>query len=143
MWSPASRRGPTPGKSTSPAHVTLTRSLLQLRTDLHDIVRTALDAVDAGALVRRAIVDPAIARALNAAAAVHVIAAGKAASVMLDACVSYGVTPRTMFGIGPAGSPAPPTGTEWHTGGHPLPTAGSVEGARRALALAARVRPDE
>ena len=106
-------------------------------------MRTALDAVDAGALVRRAIVDPAIARALNVAAAVHVIAAGKAASVMLDACVSYGVTPRTMLAIGPAGSPAPPPGTEWHTGGHPLPTAGSVEGARRALALAARVRPDE
>jgi hydroxypyruvate reductase len=60
------------------------------------------------ALVRRALVEPSIARALNDAAAVHVIAAGKAASVMLDACVSYGVTPRTMLGIGPAGSPAPP-----------------------------------
>ena len=106
-------------------------------------MRAALDAVDAGALVRRAIVAPATARALNAAAAVHVIAAGKAASVMLDACVSYGVTPRTMLGIGPAGSPAPPPGTEWHSGGHPLPTAGSVEGARRAAALAAQVRPDE
>jgi hydroxypyruvate reductase len=106
-------------------------------------VRAALDAVDAGALVRRAIVEPSIARALNAAAAVHVIAAGKAASVMLDACVSYGVTPRTMLGIGPAGSPAPPPGTEWHEGGHPLPTIGSVEGARRALALARQVRPDE
>jgi hydroxypyruvate reductase len=106
-------------------------------------VRAALDAVDAGALVRRAVVEPSIARALNAAAAVHVISAGKAASVMLDACVSYGVTPRTMLGIGPEGSPAPPAGAEWHTGGHPLPTAGSVEGARRAIASAARVREDE
>ena len=106
-------------------------------------MRAALDAVDAGALVRRALVEPSTARALNDAAAVHVIAAGKAASVMLDACVSYGVTPRTMLGIGPAGSPAPPPGTEWHTGGHPLPTAGSVEGARRAIAVASRVRPDE
>lgn len=106
-------------------------------------MRAALDAVDAGALVRRAVVEPSIAQILNEAAAVHVIAAGKAASVMLEACVSYGVTARTMLGIGPAGSPAPPAGTEWHTGGHPLPTAGSVEGARRALAIAGVVRPDE
>jgi len=106
-------------------------------------VRAALDAVDAGALVRRAVVEPTIARAFNDAAAVHVIAAGKAASVMLEACVSYGVTARTMLGIGPAGSPAPPAGTEWHTGGHPLPTTGSVDGARRALALAGGVRHDE
>jgi hydroxypyruvate reductase len=106
-------------------------------------VRAALDAVDAGALVRRALVEPSVADALNGAAAVHVIAAGKAASVMLDACISYGVTPRTMLGIGPAGSPAPPPGTEWHQGGHPLPTAGSVEGARRAVAVARQVRPDE
>ena len=80
----------------------MTRSLTQLRSDLHEIVRAALDAVDAGALVRRALVEPSIARVLNDAAAVHVIAAGKAASVMLDACVSYGVMPRTMLGIGPA-----------------------------------------
>jgi hydroxypyruvate reductase len=106
-------------------------------------VRAALDAVDAGALVRRAVVEPSIARALDDAAAVHVIAAGKAASVMLEACVSYGVTPRTMIGIGPPGSPAAPAGTEWHTGGHPLPTGGSVEGARRAITSAARVREDE
>ena len=106
-------------------------------------MRAALDAVDAGALVRRALVEPSIARALNDAAAVHVIAAGKAASVMLDACVSYGVAPRTMLGLGPAGSPSPPAGTEWHTGGHPVPTGGSVDGARRALALAGRVRADE
>ena len=121
----------------------MTRSLPQLRSDLLDVVRAALDAVDAGALVRRAIVEASIARALNDAAAVHVIAAGKAAAVMLEACVSYGVVPRTMLGIGPAGSPPPPPGTEWHTGGHPLPAAGSVEGARRAVAVAGRVRADE
>ena len=106
-------------------------------------MRAALDAVDAGALVRRAVVEPSIARALNDAAAIHVIGAGKAASVMLDACVSYGVTARTMLGIGPAGSPSPPAGAEWHTGGHPLPAAGSVDGARRAIDLAGRVRADE
>src|SRR5687768_581317 len=116
-WSRASRPGPTPAKSIEPFD--LTRSLPQLRTDVIDIVRAALDAVDAGALVRRALVEPSVAHALNGAAAVHVIAAGKAASVMLDACVSYGVAPRTLLGIGPAGLPAPPAGTEWHEGGHP------------------------
>jgi hydroxypyruvate reductase len=106
-------------------------------------VRAALDAVDAGVLVRRALVTPLVARALNEAAAVHVIAAGKAASVMLEACVDYGVHARTLLAVGPAGSPAPPPGTEWHTGGHPLPTAGSVKGAHRALDAAKAVRPDE
>lgn len=106
-------------------------------------MRASLDAVDAGLLVRRAMVDPAVAAALNGASAVHVAAAGKAASVMLDACASYGVSPRAMLGVGPAGSPAPPSGTEWHTGGHPLPTDGSLEGARRALALAGSVRAGE
>ena len=106
-------------------------------------MRAALDAVDAGLLVRRAMVDPGVAAALNGASAVHVAAAGKAASVMLDACAGYGVSPRAMLGIGPSGSPAPPPGTEWHAGGHPLPTEGSLAGARRALAMAGSVRPDE
>jgi len=118
-------------------------SLAQLRSDLEHIVRAALDAVDAGLLVRRAMVDPGVAAALNGASAVHVAAAGKAASVMLDACAGYGVSPRAMLGIGPSGSPAPPPGTEWHAGGHPLPTEGSLAGARRALAMAGSVRPDE
>jgi glycerate 2-kinase len=124
-------------------HNGMTRTIVQLRSDLDRIVRAALDAVDAGLLVRRALVEPSVARAVADAAAVHVIAAGKAASVMLDACASYGVSPKSMVGIGPAGSPAPPTGTEWHDGGHPVPTSGSVEGARRALAVAERVRADE
>ena len=80
-------------------------------------------------------------RALNGAAAVHVIAAGKAASVMLDACASYGVTPRgdarrSVRRVRRRRRPAPsgtPAGTR-------CPTAGSVEGARRALALAAQRR---
>jgi glycerate 2-kinase len=106
-------------------------------------VRAALDAVDAGLLVRRAMVDPVVSAALNAAPAVHVVAAGKAASVMLDACEGYGVAARAMIGIGPTGSPAPPAGTEWHTGGHPLPTEGSLAGARRALAFARQVGTDD
>jgi glycerate 2-kinase len=121
----------------------VTRPLTQLRSELQHIVRAALDAVDAGLLVRRAMVDPVVAAALNAASAVHVAAAGKAASVMLEACASYGVAPRAMLGVGPAGSPAPPPGTEWHAGGHPLPTEGSLVGARRALAVAGGVRADE
>jgi glycerate-2-kinase len=106
--------------SRSGPHNGVTLSLAQLRSDLERIVRAALDAVDAVLLVRRAMVDPVVAAALNGASAVHVAAAGKAASVMLDACAGCGVSPRAMLGIGPSGSPAPPTGTEWHAGGHPL-----------------------
>jgi glycerate 2-kinase len=134
---------PPPSELTPATRTDLTRSLPQLKSDLQQIVRAALDAVDAGLLVRRAMVDPSVAAALNDASAVHVAAAGKAASVMLDACAGYGVAARAMLGIGPAGSPAPPPGTEWHTGGHPLPTEGSLAGARRALAVARQVRGDE
>jgi glycerate 2-kinase len=121
----------------------VTRSLPQLRADLESIVRAALDAVDAGLLVRRALAAPPIAQALHDASAVHVVAAGKAASVMLEACVAAGVSARSLLGIGPQGSPPAPPGTEWHTAGHPLPTDGSVEGARRAVAVAAGMGPDD
>jgi len=106
-------------------------------------VRAALDAVDAGLLVRRALAAPPIAQALRDASAVHVVAAGKAASVMLEACVASGASTRSLLGIGPQGSPPAPAGTEWHTAGHPLPNDGSVEGARRAVAVAAGLGPDE
>jgi hydroxypyruvate reductase len=42
-----------------------------------------------------------------------------------------------MLGVGPAGSPSP-LGVEWVDAGHPVPTDGSVRGARRALEIAGR-----
>jgi glycerate 2-kinase len=88
-------------------------------------VRAGLRAADAGVLVRRALGDPDLARALRAASAVDVIAAGKAARPMLDACALACRSPlrRVTTATAPEA-------------GHPLPTPGSVAAARRALDLA-------
>ena len=66
-----------------------------------------------------------------------VIAAGKAAGVMLNAfAASTDIPLRRMLGIGPSRPPSLPDGAEWEDGGHPLPTEGSVAAARRALEIA-------
>jgi hydroxypyruvate reductase len=69
---------------------------------------------------------------------VDVIAAGKAAGVMLNAFVSASsVPPRRMLGVGPSRPGVLPQGAAWQDAGHPLPNAGSLAGARRALDIAA------
>ena len=91
-----------------------------------------------------------VAGTLRRANAIDVIAAGKAASVMLAAFASeIDVPARTMLGVGPrrtqAGSdPSISEGSmgltplaEWCDAGHPLPDHGSLAGARRALDVAA------
>jgi hydroxypyruvate reductase len=102
-------------------------------------VESALEAVDAGRLVGRSLEDPAVLESLRTAAAVDVIAAGKASAVMLNACAAASsVRPRRLIGVGPAVPSVVPDGTEWFTGGHPLPNAGSVAAARRAREVAER-----
>ena len=87
--------------------------------------------------MQRALEAADIVEPLQRAAAVDVIAAGKAAGVMLNALASASIVPvRTMIGIGPQRPAALPHGAEWCTGGHPLPTEGSVDAARRALEIA-------
>jgi glycerate 2-kinase len=90
-----------------------------------------LRAADAGVLVRRALADPEIADALRTASAVDVIAAGKAARPMLEACAIACRVPlrRVTTATAPEA-------------GHPLPTAGSVAAARRAVDLARAADPD-
>lgn len=107
------------------------------------MLRAAVDGVDAGRLVRRALADPDVAGTIHRAAAVDVVAAGKASGVMLEAYVAAAPPSRTMLAIGPARPAALPEGSEWHTGGHPLPTEGSVAGARRALEIAAAAGEDD
>ena len=90
--------------------------------------------------MRRALADAASADALARAAAVDVIAAGKAASPMITAfAADVNVQIDTLIGIGPrraAGdSPLPPH-TVWYDAGHPLPDVGSVAAARRAMDVA-------
>lgn len=108
------------------------------------MLRAAIDEVDAGRLVRRAVDARAVADVVSRAAAVDVIAAGKAAAAMLPAFIEVAGRPvRTTLGIGPGRSHLLPAATEWHRAGHPLPDEGSVAGARRALAVAASTRPDD
>jgi glycerate 2-kinase len=103
------------------------------------VLRAAVEGVDAGGLVRRAVAQTDLQRRLTNAPTIDVVAAGKAAAVMLAAFAEgLGAPPRSMIAIGPAPRRALiPAGAEWFGAGHPLPTEGSVAGARRALELAA------
>jgi glycerate 2-kinase len=76
-------------------------------------------------LVRRALADPDVADALRSASAVDVIAAGKAARPMLEACTIACRVPLRRV-----------TTATTPEAGHPLPTPGSVAAARRALDVA-------
>jgi len=107
-------------------------------------VRAAIDGVDAGGLVGRALDDADIVSALQRANAVDLIAAGKAAGVMLNAFATATAVPvRRMFGIGPSRPALLPTDAEWQDAGHPLPTDGSVAAARRALEMARASAADD
>ena len=94
--------------------------------------------------MRRALEDSDIVAPLQTAAAVDVVAAGKAAGVMLNAfAVSTAVPLRRMLGIGPHQPSILPRGAGWQDAGHPLPNDGSVAGARGALEIAHAARPDD
>ncbi|HEX5108526.1 MAG TPA: DUF4147 domain-containing protein [Vicinamibacterales bacterium] len=111
--------------------------LSHLRRDLSTIVHAAIEAVDAGRLVRKALDAPDVQSALHAASAVDVIAAGKASAAMLNAFVdTTSVAARRIAGIGPALPERLPARAEWFEAGHPLPDAGSVAAAQRALEIA-------
>ncbi len=104
-------------------------------------MRTAIAAVDAGRLVQNAIEDPGIVDPLQSAAAVDVLAAGKAAAAMLNAFATTSAVPlRHVVGIGPVRPDVLPRGAAWYDAGHPLPNAGSVVGARRAREVASASR---
>ena len=97
--------------------------------------------MDAGALVARALAAPDLVARLSTARAVDVLAAGKAAAAMLESFTTHAPrAARRVVGVGPAGADVP-AGVEWYDAGHPVPTDGSVRGARRALDLAADTRP--
>jgi glycerate 2-kinase len=123
----------------------LISSASHLRHDLATVLRSAIDAVNAGSLVRRTLDRGDDREALARATNVDVIAAGKAAAPMVAACAAAaGVPLRTLVAIGPRGTLAPshprtipiPSSTEWYDAGHPLPDGGSVAGAQRALEVA-------
>ena len=100
-------------------------------------MRAAIDGVDAGRLVLASLENPDLVAPLQQAAAVDVIAAGKAAAAMLNAFAAATSVPlRHVLGIGPSRPQVLPEGAEWVAGGHPLPNDGSVTAARRARAIA-------
>jgi hydroxypyruvate reductase len=124
----------------SPASA-LTSSTSQLRHDLVTVLRSAIDGVNAGLLVRRTLERVETREAMQQASAIDVIAAGKAAAPMIEACANVSAVPlRTLLAIGPRRDPESsltlPSPTIWFDAGHPFPDGGSVAGARRALEVA-------
>ena len=100
-------------------------------------MRTALDAVDAGVLARRALAAPDVNAALRTAAAVDVVAAGKAAAPMLRAFLEgSAVSVRRAVGVSADPPAAPLPGVEWHTTAHPVPDGRSMRAAQRLLDVA-------
>jgi glycerate 2-kinase len=101
------------------------------------VVRAALDAVDAGRLVRDALAASDVARALREARGVDVIAAGKAAAAMLAAsAAAMPASVRHLIGAGGAPVDSLPSSVRWHTTSHPVPDERSVAAAVDAIALA-------
>ena len=108
------------------------------------MIRAALAAVDAGHLVRDAVVAPEVERALRGAAAVDVIAAGKAAGPMLGAFVAAAPhSLRQAIGMAAQDAPALPPRVRWHRTVHPVPDERSVAAARDALDTAAAAGRDD
>lgn len=101
------------------------------------MVRAALDAVDAGRLVRDALAASDVARALREARGVDVIAAGKAAAAMLAAgAAAMPASVRHLIGAGGEPVDSLPSSVRWHTTSHPVPDERSVGAAVDAIALA-------
>jgi glycerate 2-kinase len=100
------------------------------------IARAAIGAVDAGACVRAALRREA--PALFEGARWAALAAGKAAAPMLRAALAeVPSTPAAAMCVSPADGLDLPAFVDQVAGGHPVPTARSLDGGARALALAA------
>jgi hydroxypyruvate reductase len=108
------------------------------------VLRAAIEGVDAGRLVQRALEDPDLVAPLQRSRTVDVIAAGKAAAVMLNAFASASSVPvRHMLGVGPGHPGVLPAAAAWQAAAHPLPDDGSVTGARRAVQIAVQSQPGD
>jgi len=105
-------------------------------------VRAALSAADAGACVARGL--PSVRAAVAAARRWNLIAAGKAAVPMASACLAgVAVRPFLAMAVAPGRPDALPGGVEYFTGGHPVPTSGSLAAGQRALEIAAATAPGD
>lgn len=113
----------------------------RLRADAATAAAAAVAAVSPRVLVPAALAGPA-ADVLETAGPLSMVAVGKAAASMAAAMAA--AAPGRIVAavtIGPH-RPGDWAGGPWITGGHPFATAGSVEGGRAALAIAAAVPAD-
>ncbi len=88
--------------------------------------------------MRQALVDPEVERALRSAAAVDVVAVGKAARPMLLAALTAAAKAplRHIAGVSAQPAEALPAGARWHAAAHPVPDDRSVAAARAVLDIA-------
>ena len=102
------------------------------------MVRSALEAADAGGLVRHALTSSNILSTLRSAPAIDVVAVGKAARAMLiaatDATASLPL--RHLLGVSPRPGAGLPPGARWYASAHPVPDPHSVVAARAVLDIA-------
>jgi glycerate 2-kinase len=113
----------------------------RLRADAATVAAAAVAAVSPRVLVPAALAGAA-ADLLDAGGPLSVVAVGKAAASMAAAmAIAAPGRITASVTIGPH-RPDDWDGGTWITGGHPFATAGSVEGGRAALAIAAAVPPD-
>jgi hydroxypyruvate reductase len=113
----------------------LTDSLSRLRTDLHHILRAAVDDIEPGHLVRSAFPSGAVHDLPPSP--LFLVAAGKAACAMALAfpgAVEAGVV------AGPRGRSGVPVDFDYFDAAHPSPEASSEAAARRAIELAIKSR---
>ncbi|MBP1635575.1 MAG: Glycerate kinase [Acidobacteria bacterium] len=115
--------------------------LPRFRRDLPPLFGAALAAVDPPRLLGAAISNLS---ALDDRRAVRLLAVGKAAPWLADACAAL-LPGRVREGL-VVGTHCPiqlPAGLEWREASHPVPDQRSVDAARAALGLVRALRPDE
>jgi glycerate 2-kinase len=111
------------------------------RDDLAAITASALAAVSASTLLRRALQGPA--SLITPGRPYTLVAAGKAAAAMLERW--YALVPELparAIGVGTHDHHRVADDVEWYTGGHPTPTPESVAAADAALTAARGVAAD-
>jgi glycerate-2-kinase len=105
-------------------------------------VRAALSAADTGACVERGL--PAVRSAVASARRWNLVAAGKAALPMASSCLAgVAEAPSLAMAVAPGAPETRPNGVQFFAGGHPVPTAASLEAGRRALDIAGATSADD
>jgi glycerate-2-kinase len=105
-------------------------------------VRAALASAEAGACVARGL--PRVEEAIASARRWNLVAAGKAAMPMATSLLArVSRPPHLALAVSTEVPAAAPAGVEIVTGGHPVPTAGSLAAGRRALDIAGRTAADD